>query len=63
MNERCATLGDGRALAYAEFGDPSGKPVFYFHGFPGCRLSPVTNIDQAEGSHHDSVAALFSSEG
>ena len=38
MNERCATLRDGRALSFAEFGDPSGKPVFYFHGFPGSRI-------------------------
>ncbi|MDT8335149.1 MAG: alpha/beta hydrolase [Desulfurivibrionaceae bacterium] len=31
-------LRDGRLLAYAEFGDPRGKPVFYFHGLPGSRL-------------------------
>ncbi len=31
-------LRDGRALGYAEFGDPAGKPVFFFHGFPGSRL-------------------------
>ena len=29
---------DGRMLAYAEFGDPTGKPVFYFHGSNGSRL-------------------------
>jgi pimeloyl-ACP methyl ester carboxylesterase len=29
---------DDRRLGYAEFGDPHGKPVFYFHGFPGSRL-------------------------
>lgn len=27
-------LPDGRRLAYAEFGDPRGEPVFLFHGFP-----------------------------
>jgi len=32
------TLRDGRALAYAEYGDPRGKPVFFFHGTPGSRL-------------------------
>jgi pimeloyl-ACP methyl ester carboxylesterase len=32
------TLRDGRTLAYAEYGDPDGKPVFYFHGTPGSRL-------------------------
>ena len=31
-------LADGRALAYLELGDPSGRPLFYFHGFPGSRL-------------------------
>lgn len=32
------TLRDGRTLAYAEYGDPLGKPVFFFHGIPGSRL-------------------------
>jgi pimeloyl-ACP methyl ester carboxylesterase len=32
------TLYDGRRLGFAEFGDQKGKPVFYFHGFPGSRL-------------------------
>lgn len=31
-------LRDGRTLGYAEFGDLTGKPVFFFHGFPGSRL-------------------------
>ena len=31
-------LPDGRRLAYAEFGIPDGKPVFYFHGSNGSRL-------------------------
>ena len=31
-------LKDGRLLGYAEYGDLNGKPVFYFHGFPGSRL-------------------------
>ena len=30
-------LADGRALSYAEYGDPGGSPVFYFHGWPGSR--------------------------
>lgn len=25
-------------LSYAEYGDPAGNPVFYFHGFPGSRF-------------------------
>jgi pimeloyl-ACP methyl ester carboxylesterase len=32
-------LPDGRRLAYAEYGDANGKPVFLFHGLPGSRLS------------------------
>ncbi len=31
-------LADDRLLGYAQYGDPEGKPVFYFHGFPGSRL-------------------------
>lgn len=31
-------LADGRLLGYAIYGDPEGRPVFYFHGFPGSRL-------------------------
>ncbi len=32
-------LRDGRSLGYAEYGDPAGKAVFFFHGIPGSRLS------------------------
>lgn len=35
---RIHRLPDGRDLAYLEFGDPDGFPVFYFHGTPGSRL-------------------------
>lgn len=28
----------GLELAYAQYGDPSGRPVFYFHGWPGSLL-------------------------
>ena len=38
-------LSDGRSLSFARFGDPSGNPVFYFHGFPGSRLEPQSNHD------------------
>jgi pimeloyl-ACP methyl ester carboxylesterase len=31
-------LRDGRWLGYAQYGDPKGKPVLYFHGWPGSRL-------------------------
>jgi len=39
-------LKDGRALGYAEYGNPDGKPVFYFHGFPSSRLDwPLFDTD------------------
>ena len=31
-------LSDGRRLGYAEFGDPHGQPIFFFHGQPGNRF-------------------------
>jgi pimeloyl-ACP methyl ester carboxylesterase len=31
------TLPDGRALGYAETGDPDGDPLLLFHGFPNSR--------------------------
>ncbi len=34
-------LADGRTLAYAEYGAPEGRPVFYFHGLSGSRLEPA----------------------
>lgn len=32
-------LADGRWLGYRELGDPSGAPLFFFHGTPGSRWS------------------------
>ena len=32
-------LSDGRQLAYSEYGELDGTPVFLFHGLPGSRLS------------------------
>jgi pimeloyl-ACP methyl ester carboxylesterase len=36
--DKTLRLEDGRLLGYAVYGDPEGRPVFYFHGFPGSRL-------------------------
>ncbi|KAJ6440068.1 alpha/beta-Hydrolase [Purpureocillium lavendulum] len=40
------TLPDGRALGFAEYGDPAGAPLLYFHGFPSSRLEaqPVASM-------------------
>jgi len=37
--------GDGRLLAWNEYGDPAGRPMFYYHGWPSSRL-------QARLLHH-----------
>lgn len=37
-NTRQVELPDGRCLGYSQFGDPSGKPILFFHGWPGARL-------------------------
>jgi pimeloyl-ACP methyl ester carboxylesterase len=39
--DRTLLLPDGRLLGYAEWGDPGGPPVLYFHGTPASRLDPV----------------------
>jgi pimeloyl-ACP methyl ester carboxylesterase len=41
------TLKDGRTLGYAEYGDPVGKPVLYFHGGNGSRLEGQWFADAA----------------
>ncbi|TFG14266.1 MAG: alpha/beta hydrolase [Promethearchaeota archaeon] len=41
-------LEDGRTLGYAEMGNPNGKPIFYFNGFPGSRLEAKLGEDQFE---------------
>jgi len=38
QSDSTLTLRDGRQLGYAEFGDPAGRPLFFFHGMPGSRL-------------------------
>lgn len=44
-------LKDGRQLGYAEYGDPAGHPVFYFHGTPGSRLQAADFHDAALAKH------------
>ncbi|MGE5375652.1 MAG: alpha/beta fold hydrolase [Bacteroidota bacterium] len=41
---------DGRELAYAEYGDPAGKPVFFFHGAPGSNFfHPPVDVTRRMG--------------
>jgi pimeloyl-ACP methyl ester carboxylesterase len=35
---RTVAVGGNRTLAYAEYGDPAGRPVVFLHGTPGSRL-------------------------
>jgi pimeloyl-ACP methyl ester carboxylesterase len=46
-----------RHLAYCEYGDPHGRPVFFFHGTPGSRLEPALG-DQAGTKHGFRIIAL-----
>lgn len=41
-------LADGRQLGYAEYGDSTGKPLLYFHGWPGSRLSGIETDEAAK---------------
>ncbi|RDW58944.1 alpha/beta fold hydrolase [Aspergillus mulundensis] len=47
QNSQTLSLRDGRTLGYAEYGNPKGFPLLYFHGFPSSRL---------EGSAFDDLA-------
>ncbi|HUD18976.1 MAG TPA: alpha/beta hydrolase [Patescibacteria group bacterium] len=44
-------LKDGRYLAYNEYGDLKGKPVFFFHGWPSSRLFAAKNDALAKKLH------------
>ena len=51
QHSRTLQLKDGRKLGYAEFGTPSGEPVFMFHGFPGSRLDAA--MGESVGASQD----------
>lgn len=50
-NDHFIKLKDGRKLAYDEYGDPKGKPIFYFHGWPVSRLSGKITDEAAKKLH------------
>jgi len=47
--DKIITVKGNRILGYAEYGDPNGQPIFYFHGFPGSRLD-VSRFDATASS-------------
>lgn len=50
MSVETLKLNDGRILAFERFGDASGDPVYFFHGFPGSRLQAALVADQAKAN-------------
>jgi pimeloyl-ACP methyl ester carboxylesterase len=49
---RTIHLSDGRELGYVEYGAADGKPLFYFHGYPGSRLESrfLASASEAAGT-------------
>src|SRR2546425_4598507 len=45
-NESVVVLPGGRSLGYAEYGDPDGDPVLWFHGTPGARKQIPPDINE-----------------
>ncbi len=50
-------VNDQRRIAYCEYGDLQGNPVFYFHGTPGSRYEPSFG-DQAGKDYGYRIIAL-----
>jgi pimeloyl-ACP methyl ester carboxylesterase len=50
-------LQDGRTLAWAEYGDPNGLPVLYFHGGSGCMLEAACFAREARENGLRLIAA------
>jgi pimeloyl-ACP methyl ester carboxylesterase len=49
--DRTFKLSDGRELSFAEYGDLSGQPLFFFHGGPGSRLQGRFFEETAKTNH------------
>lgn len=47
---RKIVVGDGCSLAFLDLGDPSGIPVFFFHGLPGSRVEAIA-LDESARNH------------
>ncbi len=52
-----ASVRGDRRVAYCEYGDPGGTPVFYFHGTPGSRYEPAYG-DRAAKEYGYRIIAL-----
>lgn len=50
-------LSDGRKMGYAEYGDPNGKPLLFFHGWPMSRLQAKL-IDKEAKEFHIRILSL-----
>jgi len=48
LSPNSTQLRDGRTLGFAEYGDPAGNVLFYFHGYPGARVEARLLAEPAE---------------
>jgi pimeloyl-ACP methyl ester carboxylesterase len=56
MTTTLITLRDSRQLAYADYGDPLGQPIIYFHGCPSSRLEAAFWHERAAANGYRLVA-------
>lgn len=56
-DSQTCTLPDGRTIGFAEYGEPTGHPVVYLHGFPGSRLE-ASMTDRHARRHNVRILAL-----
>jgi pimeloyl-ACP methyl ester carboxylesterase len=60
--DRTVVLGDGRTVAYAEWGDPDGRPVFLLSGDLGDSEADAADPDAAYRAlpvYRDALATMF----
>jgi pimeloyl-ACP methyl ester carboxylesterase len=50
LPETTVTLPDGRLLGYVECGDPAGKPIFCFDGWPSSRWGALLKDAEAQAA-------------